>query len=74
MGQVTHFLGIGFTWKNDMDGNLRVSITQQSFAETLIDSLAFASAISTFATPYHLGLSIDSVPHQSMSSNDRDIL
>jgi hypothetical protein len=49
MGQVTHFLGIEFTWKHHSDGHLSVSLTQQSFAETLIDSLGFTTAsTSTF--------------------------
>ncbi len=52
MGQVTQFLGIEFTWKYHPDGNLSVSLTQQSFAETLIDSLNLSKAsVSTFTSP-----------------------
>ncbi|MFN9979507.1 MAG: reverse transcriptase domain-containing protein, partial [bacterium] len=39
MGQVTHFLGIEFAWNTDTTGNLHVSLTQQSFVETLLDNL-----------------------------------
>jgi hypothetical protein len=75
MGQVSHFLGIEFTWEHHKDGHLTVSLTQQSFAEDLIESLGFSSAsTSTFLTPYRSGLSIDSIPHEPMSSNDRDTL
>jgi hypothetical protein len=75
MGQVSQFLGIEFTWKWHMNGHLNISLTQESFAETLIDLLGFDSAsISTFTTPYRLGLPIDSVPHQNMTSVDRDTL
>jgi hypothetical protein len=39
MRQVSRFLGIKFTWVYHNDGHLSVSLTQQSFAETLIESL-----------------------------------
>ena len=71
MGQVTQFLGIEFTWEHHKDGYLSVSLTKQSFAETLIASLGFASAfVSIFTTSYRLALAIDYVAHQSMSSTD----
>jgi len=38
MGQVSHFLGIEFAWQHHPDGNITVSLTQQSFSETLIES------------------------------------
>jgi hypothetical protein len=75
MGQVTKFLGIEFTWKHHPDGNLSVSLTQQSFAETLIESLNLSKAsVSTFTSLYRSGLSIDSIPHEIMSPTDRDSL
>jgi hypothetical protein len=53
MGQVSLFLGIDFSWVHHSDGNLSVHLTQQSFAETLVDSLGFNHlAQSTFLTPY----------------------
>jgi hypothetical protein len=39
MGQVTHFLGVEFQWTFHQDGNLSVSLTQQSFVESLLESL-----------------------------------
>ncbi len=75
MGQVSHFLGIEFTWKHHSDGNVSVSLTQQSFTETLVDSLGYTtSSISTYVTPYRSGLVIDAIPHVEMSSSDRDKL
>jgi hypothetical protein len=38
MGQVSHFLGIEFTWKHLPNGHLSVSLTQQSFTDTLLES------------------------------------
>ncbi len=37
MGQVTHFLGIEFQWVKLHESNLSVTLTQQSFTESLID-------------------------------------
>jgi hypothetical protein len=74
MGQVTQY-GIEFTWKHHSDGHLSISLTQQSCAETLVESLGLITmGGSTFTTPYRSGLAIDSIPHSSMSSTDQDIL
>jgi len=62
MGQVSHFLGIEFTWNFHDDGNLTVLLTQQSFAENLVESLGFTDiSLSTYITPYRSGYPIDSV-------------
>jgi hypothetical protein len=75
MGQVSHFLGIEFQWKHHDDGNLTVILTQESFAKPLLESLGLAhTSHSTFLTPYRLGLPIDFVPHEDMSSTERDKL
>jgi hypothetical protein len=75
MGQVSHILGIEFTWKHHSDGNLSVTLTQQLFAETLIESLGITiESTSTFTSPYRSGYPIDAVPDQDMSSNDHDRL
>jgi len=41
MGQISLFLGTEFSWTHRPDGNLTVHLTQQSFAETLIDSMGW---------------------------------
>jgi len=75
MGQVTLFLGTEFSWVFHPDGNLTVSLTQQSFIETLSESLQVQSTHhSTFTTPYRAGLSIDSIPTDNLSSSQRDDL
>jgi hypothetical protein len=75
MGKVSHFLGIEFNWKHHVDGNISVSLTQQSFAETLIESQNFTFiGASTFSTPYKSGLPIDAIKHHDMSPLDCDKL
>jgi hypothetical protein len=64
MGQVSHFLGIEFSWNHHEDGNLSVSLTQQSFM----------ASVSSFVTPYHSGVSMDSFPSSNLSSDDQDKL
>lgn len=75
MGQVSHFLGIEFTWHHHPDGNVSVNLTQQSFTESLLESLGISSdTTSTFTTPYCAGISIDSIPSQSLSDMETDKL
>ncbi len=75
MGQVSHFLGIEFSWLYHPDGELTVNLTQQSFAETLIDSFGFGSLnTSTYLSPYRSGCPIDSIPHEDMPTDRRDSL
>jgi hypothetical protein len=75
MGQVSHFLGIEFTWQYLSDGHLAVSVTQQFFIDTFLTSLNIAvEGISMYTTPYKSGSSIDSIPFQDMTSVDRDQL
>jgi hypothetical protein len=75
MGKVSLFLGIEFNWIHHDDGNLTVHLTQQSFAENLVESFGFDSlGLSSYLTPYRSGCSIDSVPDESMSAHDCDAL
>jgi len=75
MGQVSHFLGIEFTWFHLPDGHLTVDLTQQSFTESLLESLGLPIlSTAIYTTPYQSGCSIDSIPHQDMSSEERDKL
>jgi len=71
----SHFLGIEFSWKFHDDGNLTVNLTQQSFAETLIESLGLDSlSSSTLTTPYRSSYPIFSIPNEDMSSAEWDLL
>jgi len=75
MGQVSLFLGTEFSWLHHDDGHITVSLTQQSFIETLIDSLGIQSTHTAyFTTPFRSGHAIDSVPREEMSSSARDEL
>jgi len=69
MGQVGLFLGIKFTWVAHPDGHLTVSLTQQSFTEILLDSLAIdRGQFSMYLTPYRSNCCIDSIPSEAMSA------
>jgi hypothetical protein len=75
MGQVSQFLGIELHWTKHSDDNLSVTLTQQSFSESLIDSLGYLNMGSNlFTTPYHSGLSIDSIDIQDLPSDQKDLL
>jgi hypothetical protein len=75
MGKVSLFLGTEFTWVEHPDGHLSIRLTQQSFTETLLESLNIDQpSQSTFLTPYRSECSIDSVPHESMSVMARNDL
>jgi hypothetical protein len=75
MGQVSHFLGIEFTWSHQPDGNLSVTLTQQSFAEMLLENLGCStSSKSMFTSPYRSGISIDSIPPDEITSTEHDKL
>jgi hypothetical protein len=64
-----------FSWKHHDDGNLSVSLTQQSFAENLIDSVNYSTAsVSSYVTPYCSGLLVDPVPSIELSSSEQDKL
>jgi hypothetical protein len=75
MGQVSHFLGNKFAWKKLPNGKLAVSLTQQSFIESLLESLYISfDGTSTYSSPYQSGKHIDSLPTIDMSTEDRDQL
>ena len=75
MGQVSHFLGIEFTWHFHDDGNISVHLTQQSFAENLVESMGFSDiSLSSYVTPYRSGSPIDSIPAVSLTSSQQDTL
>jgi hypothetical protein len=72
MGQVSHFLGIEFSWRFHPDGILSVSLTQQSFAENRVDSVNYSTAsVSSYVSPYRSGLPIDSIPPSALSLRNK---
>jgi len=75
IGQVSLFLGTEFTWTQHDHGNITFESSQQSFIETLIDSLGIKDVgQSKFTTPYYFGQSIDLIPSVLMSHTARDKL
>jgi hypothetical protein len=70
MGQVSHFLGIEFTWKHLPGGHLSVNLTQHSFTDTLLASLG----ISINTSPYQSHSHIDSIPTLAVSASDQNHL
>jgi hypothetical protein len=75
MGQVSYFLGIEFNWVQHSDGHLSVTLTQESFAESLLASLGLLDFKSSyFTSPYRSGMAIDSAVHEDMSSAAQDQL
>ena len=66
MGQVTHFLGHKFTWKqyNDEQNNpqLQLHLSQQAFAEQLVADAGLSDASHQPKTPYRSGFPVDSIP------------
>jgi len=75
MGQVPHFLGIEFAWQHHDDGHLTFTLTQQSFAEILIDSLGYINlSLSTYVTPYRSGLSRDAIPCDDLPQSQHHAL
>jgi hypothetical protein len=74
-GQPPIFLGVEFHWVKHSDDNLSVTLTQQSFAESLIDSFGYLHMnTSLFTIPYCTGLSIDSIECQEFPSDQNDLL
>ena len=71
MGDVTHFLGMKFTWTRK-DSHLSAHLSQSAFIDNLAQEVGF-DPLSTKhpKTPYRSGLPIDSIPCDPMSIADR---
>ena len=61
MGEVSHFLGIKFTWTREEDNHITAHLTQEAFADHLIDNTGLSEA-SRVDTPYRSGHPVDSIP------------
>jgi deoxyuridine 5'-triphosphate nucleotidohydrolase len=73
MGDISHFLGIKFKWKQHADGNITTHMSQQAFSENLISEHGLQDANPT-TTPYRTGHPVDSVPHVKLSTQERQRL
>ena len=74
MGNVSHFLGIKFTWTR-ADKHLSAHLSQSAFVDNLAQECGF-DPLSTKhpKTPYRSGLPIDSIPCEPMIASDRNKL
>jgi hypothetical protein len=71
MGEADYYLGTHFEWKRDPDGHITCHLSQEGYAHMLVDAMGLQNAVSsTKMTPYHSGLSIDTLSnHDSSLSN-----
>jgi len=75
LGKFLIFGGLSLLGKSCLMVILSVSLTQQSFIDSLLDSLNMSfEGLSSYLSPYRSGLHIDSIPCQDMSPSDRDRL
>ena len=61
MGEVSHFIGIKFSWQRKPDNHISVHMTQEAFADNLIDEAGLADA-NPVTTPYRSGHPVDNIP------------
>ena len=62
MGDVSHFLGMKFTWTRD-SSSVSVHLSQPAFVDHLVSELGLSSDSSNIPrSPYRSGLTIDSIP------------
>ena len=70
MGKLSHFLGIKFYWHQQEYNHITAYITQEVFANHLVESNGLDDA-NPVETPYILGHTIDSIPHHSISPQEQ---
>ena len=72
MGQVDYFLGILFDWKRHDDGSVSVHLSQEAYANQIVESMGLSDSVSSpTMTPYRSGLPIDCIPPVDMSDSER---
>eukprot|EP00558_Chaetoceros_sp_UNC1202_P009040 CAMPEP_0197232302 /NCGR_PEP_ID=MMETSP1429-20130617/152_1 /TAXON_ID=49237 /ORGANISM="Chaetoceros sp., Strain UNC1202" /LENGTH=1842 /DNA_ID=CAMNT_0042690279 /DNA_START=1 /DNA_END=5529 /DNA_ORIENTATION=- len=72
MGPATHFLGIKIQHKKDQDGHVEIRLSQEAFAEQLIQSTGLdGPEVSSKPTPYRSGHPVDAVRHREMTDDQR---
>jgi hypothetical protein len=66
MGDAEFYLGTKFDWQRDSDGNVTCHLSQEGYANLLLDAMGLQDAVaSSKMTPYRSGLPIDTLPLQS---------
>jgi hypothetical protein len=70
MGDAEFYLGTKFDWQRDSDGNVTCHLSQEGYANLLLDAMGLQDAVaSSKMTPYRSGLPIDTLPLQSSLSD-----
>ena len=65
MGQVSHFLGHNFQWRqyqHEDQTHLTVHISQHAYIDNIINAANLSGASKTTSTPYRSGYHVDAVP------------
>ena len=72
MGQVDYFISILFDWKQHEDGNVSVHLSQEAYANKIVNAMGLSDAVSsTTMTPYHSGLPINAIPPIDIMSESK---
>ena len=67
MGEVSHFIGIKFSWQRKPDDHITVHMTQGAFADNLIEEAGLTDA-NPVNTPYRSGHPVDNIPSEQYPS------
>ena len=54
MGKVPYFMGIEISWRREQEENIIAHLTQEAYADHLVDSAGLSDA-TTVASPYRSG-------------------
>ena len=72
MGDAEFFLGIKFDWVFSPDGHLDCRLSQEAYANVIVDAMGLADAsVSPKMTPFRSGCPIDTIPRKDMSDEQR---
>lgn len=62
MGQIDYFLGILFDWRWHKDGSISVHLSQEAYANQIVESLGLSDSVSSpTMMPYQSGPPIDTI-------------
>ena len=64
MGEVSHFIGIKFSWERKPNNHIGVHMTQEAFADNLIDNAGLTQS-NIVKTPYQSGHTVDNIPSEN---------
>ena len=72
MGQVTHFLGIRYQWRQTNDDHLHVHLSQEAFSDNLVAQAHLQTlSATTNPSPYRSGCPVDSLPREFITVEEK---